>query len=64
MTAGCNFDGGDCLPLFAGAGRAALSPCNRTLCTHFQQDIYDGQCYAPCFTPECDFSRFLCQERI
>jgi hypothetical protein len=32
MTAGCNFDGGDCETRFTGAGPAALSACNRTQC--------------------------------
>jgi predicted outer membrane repeat protein len=34
MTAGCNFDAGDCETRFTGAGPAALTACNRTQCPY------------------------------
>ena len=59
MTAGCNFDEGDCAAIFLDAGHDAVAPCDRAKCPLWDQKGISG-CYSPCFTASCDFSQHLC----
>jgi hypothetical protein len=59
MTAGCNFDEGDCAAIFLDAGHDAVAPCDRAKCPLWDQKGILG-CYSPCFTASCDFSQHLC----
>ena len=40
LSAACNFDDGDCTDRFVGAGRDALAPCDRAVCS-----VFDAQAF-------------------
>ena len=40
LSAACNFDDGDCTDRFVGAGRDALAPCDRGVCS-----VFDAQAF-------------------
>ena len=58
----CNWDEGDCSPVFQNAGVDSTRTCDRSQCSQEQQESapFASGCWGPCFNSSCDWSMDVC----
>ena len=52
---------GDCVNIFLNAGKDALLPCDRSMCSIVEEQM--ATCYSPCMTARCDWSKSACSDQ-
>ncbi len=52
---------GDCVNIFLNAGKDALLPCDRSMCSTVEEQM--ATCYSPCMTAQCDWSKSACSDQ-
>ena len=52
---------GDCINIFLNAGKDALLPCDRSMCSIVEEQM--ATCYSPCMTARCDWSKSACSDQ-
>ena len=61
MLLECNWDMGDCHNIFLDAGKSASLKCDRSVCSHVEEQM--ESCFSPCMTAQCDWSKSFCQSQ-